>query len=84
MNWINLISIPFVLFFAWAKGRGLIRWLLIAYLFGFWSFIPLLIVKTRPVKLYKIPQSFTEFITARNFKKQLKEVRYPTDIQREV
>ena len=84
MNWLNLISIPFVLFFAWAKGRGLIRWLLIAYLLGFWSLIPLLIVKTRPVKLYKIPRSFTEFITARNFKKQLKEVRYPTDIQREV
>ena len=84
MNWLNLISIPFVLFFAWAKGRGLIRWLLIAYLLGFWSFIPLLIVKTRPVKLYKIPRFFTEFITARNFKKQLKEVRYPTDIQREV
>ena len=84
MNWMNLISIPFVLFFAWAKGRGLIRWLLIAYLLGFWAFIPLLIVKTRPVKLYKIPRSFTEFITARNFKKQLKEVRYPTDIQRGV
>ena len=84
MNWMNLISIPFVLFFAWAKGRGLIRWLLIAYLLGLWAFIPLLIVKTRPVKLYKIPRSFTEFITARNFKKQLKEVRYPTDIQREV
>jgi len=84
MNWMNLISIPFVLYFAWAKGRGLIRWLLIAYFLGFWAFIPLLIVKTRPVKLYKIPRSFTEFITARNFKKQLKEVRYPTDIQREV
>jgi hypothetical protein len=84
MNWLNLISIPFVLFFAWAKGRGLIRWLLIAYLLGFWSFIPLLIVKTRTVKLYKVPRSFTEFITARNFKKQLKEIRYPTDIQREV
>ena len=84
MNWMNLISIPFVLFFAWAKGRGLIRWLLIAYFLGFWAFIPLLIVKTRPVKLYKIPRSFTEFITARNFKKQLKEIRYPTDIQREV
>ncbi len=84
MNWMNLISIPFVLFFAWAKGRGLIRWFLIAYLLGFWSLIPLLIVKTRPVKLYKIPRSFTEFVTARNFKKQLKEVRYPTDIQREV
>ena len=84
MNWMNLISIPFVLFFAWAKGRGLIRWLLIAYLLGFWSLIPLLIVKTRPVKLYKVPRSFTEFITARNFKKQLKEIRYPTDIQKEV
>jgi hypothetical protein len=66
MNWLNLISIPFVLFFAWAKGQGLIKWLLIAYLLGFWSFILLLLVKTRPVKLYKIPKPFCEFITTRN------------------
>lgn len=84
MNWLNLISIPFVLFFAWAKGRGLIRWIFLAYFLGFWSVIPLLIVKTRPVKLYKIPRPIIDLITARNFKNKLKDVTYPTDIQKEV
>ena len=36
MYTINLVSIPFVVFFAWAKGRGLLRWAVMAYLFGFW------------------------------------------------
>ena len=84
MNWLNLISIPFVLFLAWAKGRGLIRWLLIAYVLGFWAVIPLLMVKTRKVKIYKIPRIITEFVTTCNFKRQIKVIRYPTDIQREV
>lgn len=83
MNWLNLISIPFVLFLAWAKGRGLIRWLLMAYVLGFWSVIPLLMVKTRKVKIYKIPRIITEFVTTSNFKKQLNGIRYPIDIQRD-
>ena len=82
MNWLNLISIPFVIFFAWAKGRGVFNWFLLAYLLGFWSLIPLLMVKTRQIKLYKIPRSFSELITYRNFKKKLKEIRYPSDIQK--
>jgi hypothetical protein len=47
MNWINLIAIPFVLLLAWAKGRGLLRWAIMAYIFGFWSFVPLLLARIK-------------------------------------
>jgi phosphoglycerol transferase MdoB-like AlkP superfamily enzyme len=80
MNWLNLISIPFILFFAWAKGQRLIRWVVIAYLIGFWSLIPLLIVKTRAIKIYKIPNFVTNYVTSSSFKRQLKGIQYPTDI----
>ena len=84
MYTINLISIPVVLFIAWAKGRGLIRWALIAYLFGFWSLILLFLVKNRPIKLYQIPQTLKDLVTARAFKRELKEVKYPLDLQKDI
>ncbi len=76
MYTINLVSIPFVVFFAWAKGRGLLRWAVMAYLFGFWSFIFLLFVKTKPIKIYEVPQYLKDLITARGFKNKLKEIKY--------
>jgi len=81
---INLISIPFVLFIAWAKGRGLIRWALIAYLFGFWSLILLFLVKNLPIKLYQTPQFLKDVVTARAFEKRLKKIKYPLDLQKEI
>ena len=84
MYTINLISIPFVVFFAWAKGHRLLRWAVMAYLFGFWSFIFLLFVRTKPIKIYESPQYLKDLITARGFKKQLKEIDYPIDLQGEV
>ena len=84
MYTINLISIPFALFIAWAKGRGLIRWALMAYIFGFWSVIVLFLVKNRPVKLYQIPQPLKDLLTARTFKRELKEVKYPLDLQKDI
>lgn len=84
MNKINLISIPFVLFLAWAKGRGVIRWMVVASLLGFWSLVPLLMVKEKPIKLYKIPQPIREFIALRGFKKKLSQIKYPEDIQKRI
>jgi hypothetical protein len=81
MYTINLVSIPFVVFFAWAKGRGLLRWAVMAYLFGFWSFTFLLFVKTKPIKIYEVPQYLKDLITARGFKNKLKEIKYPSDLQ---
>jgi len=84
MEIINLIAIPFVLFFAWAKGRGLISWALITYFIGFWAIFILLFVKVKPIKFYHIPQPVKDFIIARSFKKHLKEIEYPVDLQGEV
>ena len=84
MYTINLISIPFVLLIAWAKGRGLIRWAFMAYIFGFWSILVLFLVKNRPIKLYQIPQRLKDLVTARAFKKELKEVKYPLDLQKDI
>jgi hypothetical protein len=84
MYTLNLISIPFVLLIAWAKGRGLIRWAFMAYIFGFWSILVLFLVKNRPIKLYQIPQSLKDLVTARAFKKELKEVKYPLDLQKDI
>jgi hypothetical protein len=84
MYTINLISIPFVLLIAWAKGRGLIRWAFMAYIFGFWSILVLFLVKNRPIKLYQIPQPLKDLVTARAFKRELKEVEYPLDLQKDI
>ncbi len=84
MEIINLIAIPFVLFFAWAKGRGLISWALITYFIGFWAMFILLFVKAKPIKFYHIPQPAKDFIIARSFKKHLNEIEYPVDLQRDI
>jgi hypothetical protein len=84
MYTINLISIPFVLLIAWAKGRGLIRWAFMAYIFGFWSILVLFLVKNRPIKLYQIPQTLKDLVTARALKRELKEVKYPLDLQKDI
>jgi len=84
MYTLNLISIPFVLLIAWAKGRGLIRWAFMAYIFGFWSILVLFLVKNRPIKLYQIPQPLKDLVTARAFKRELKEVKYPLDLQKDI
>lgn len=82
MNTINLIAIPFVLLLAWAKGRGLFGWAVMAYLFGFWSFVPLFMVKIKPIQIYEIPESIKQFVTTYVFKKELKGVMYPKDLQK--
>ena len=82
MYWINLIAIPFVLLLAWAKGRGLFRWAVMAYIFGFWSFVPLFMVKVKPLKIYEIPKFIKQFVTTYVFKSALKGVMYPQDLQK--
>jgi len=40
-------------------------------------------VKAKPIKFYHIPQPAKDFIIARSFKKHLKEIEYPVDLQGE-
>jgi hypothetical protein len=53
-----------------------------AYLFGFWSFVPLFMVKIKPIQIYEIPESIKQFVTTYVFKKELKGVMYPKDLQK--
>ena len=82
MYWINLIAIPFVLLLAWAKGRGLFRWAVMAYIFGFWSFVPLFMVRVKPIRIYEIPKPIKQFVTTHVFRRELKGVKYPKDLQK--
>lgn len=82
MYWINLIAIPFVLLLAWAKGRGLFRWAVMAYIFGFWSFVPLFMVRVKPIRIYEIPKPIKQFVTTHVFRRELKAVMYPKDLQK--
>ena len=79
---INLIAIPFVLLLAWAKGRGLFSWAMMAYLFGFWSFVPLFMVKVKPIQIYEIPKPIKHFVATHVFRRDLKAVMYPNDLQK--
>ena len=81
MYQINLIAIPFVLLLAWAKGRGLFRWAIMAYIFGFWSFVPLFMVKVKPIQIYEIPKPIKQFVASYVFRRELKGVMYPKDLQ---
>jgi hypothetical protein len=76
MNWINLIAIPSVLLLAWAKGRGLLRWAIMAYIFGFWSFVLLLMVRVKPIQIYEIPQPLKQFVARYVFIRELRGVGY--------
>jgi hypothetical protein len=82
MYWINLIAIPFVLLLAWAKGRGLFRWAVMAYIFGFWSFVPLFMVRVKPIRIYEIPKPIKQLVTTHVFRRELKGVMYPKDLQK--
>jgi hypothetical protein len=81
MYQINLIAIPFVLLLAWAKGRGLFRWAIMAYIVGFWSFVPLFMVKVKPIQIYEIPKPIKQFVASHVFRRELKGVMYPKDLQ---
>ena len=82
MYWINLIAIPFVLLLAWAKGRGLFRWAVMAYIFGFWSFVPLFMVRVKPIRIYEIPEPIKQFVTTYVSRREPKGVMYPKDLQK--
>ena len=79
---INLIAIPFVLLLAWAKGQGVFSWAMMAYLFGFWTFAPLFMVRVKPTQIYDIPRLIKQFAATHVFRRELKVVLYPKDLQK--
>jgi hypothetical protein len=82
MNWINLIAIQFVLLLAWAKGRGIFRWAVLACFLGFWAFVPLFMVRVKPIRIYETPLPIKQFVTRYVFRRELRGVMYPKDLQK--
>ena len=64
------------------KGTWIFHWAVMAYIFGFWSFVPLFMVKVKPLKIYEIPKFIKQFVTTYVFKSALKGVMYPQDLQK--
>jgi hypothetical protein len=52
-----------------------------AYIFGFWSFVPLFMVKVKPIQIYEIPMPVKQFVATKLFSRELKSITYPKDLQ---
>ena len=55
---------------------------MMAYIFGFWSFVPLFMVRVKPIQIYEIPEPIKQFVTTHVFRRELKGVMYPKDLQK--
>jgi hypothetical protein len=55
---------------------------MMAYLFGFWSFVPLFMVRVKPIQIYEIPKPIKQFVVTNVFRRELKGVMYPKDLQK--
>ena len=83
MSWINLISIPFMALLAFGKGRGYIFWSIVAFFIGFWAFIPLSMLKVKPMKEI-VPSEKVKKVIVNNFaKRQMKGINTVEDLLKE-
>ena len=83
MNWINLLSIPFIALLAFGKGRGYIFWSITAFFIGFWAFIPLSMLKVKPMKEI-VPSENVKRVLVNSFaKRQMKGINTVEDLIKE-
>ena len=83
MSWINLLSIPLVALLALGKGRSYIFWSVVAFFIGFWTFIPLSIIKAKPMKEI-VPSDKVKKVIVNNFaKRQMKGINTVEDLLKE-
>lgn len=77
MSWVNVILAPLAVLIAFGKGRSMILWGGVTIFAGWWSFISLLFVPMREVR---IPKTMEKFITNRFIKKEMKGINSPADL----
>jgi hypothetical protein len=82
MDWLNIISIPFVSLVAFIFGRNVWMWGLYAYFFGFWMFIPLVILPIRPRTEYTLPSWSIRLYQWQQTRLELKRINTPDDLLR--
>ena len=80
MNWLNLISIPFISLIAFIFGRNSWRWGLYAYLFGFWMLIPLFLLSKKPRTEYTFPNWSIRLYQWQQTRRELKRINTPDDL----
>lgn len=80
MSWINVLAVPIVALVAIGHGRRFGFWSILAFFFGFWVLIPLLLLPKRHKAEVEIPKIFIALAINRYIKKELKGIKYPSDI----
>jgi len=80
LNWLNLISIPFVSSIAFLFGRNPWRWGLYAYFIGFWMLIPLFILPIRLRTDYTLPNWLIRLYQWQQARRELKKINSPDDL----
>lgn len=80
MSWINLLSIPLVALLAFGKGRGYIFWSITAFFIGFWAFIPLSMIKAKPMKEIVPSAKVKTMLVNRFVKRQMKDIYTVEDL----
>ena len=80
MSWLNVLAVPIVAFVALGFGRRILFWSICAFFFGFWVLIPLFLLPKKAKAEPEIPKIFIAFAVNRYIKKELKGIKYPSDI----
>jgi hypothetical protein len=83
MSWINLLSIPFIALLAFGKGRGYIFWSILAFFIGFWAFIPLSMLKVKPMKEIVIPGYLKNTVIANFSRSSMRGINTVDDLLKE-
>ena len=80
MSWLNVLAVPIVALIAMGHGRKFIFWSICAFFFGFWVLIPLVLLPKREKAEPEIPKIFIALAINHHIKKELKGIKYPSDI----
>jgi len=80
MSWLNVLAVPVVALIAMSFGRKHIFWSICAFFFGFWVLIPLFLLPKKAKSEPQIPKIFIALAFNRYIKKELKGIKYPSDI----
>lgn len=77
MSWVNVLLAPMAVLVAFGKGRSMIFWGTLTIFAGWWSFIPLLFIPRREVR---IPATMQKFVTTYFIKREMRGIQSPADL----
>lgn len=77
MSWVNVLLAPMAVLIAFGKGRSMVIWGTLTAFLGWWSFIPLLVIPRRQVR---IPKTMEKFIINRFIRHEMRGINSPADL----